>query len=131
MEISLSGALPRGDGNGLGVIVKSLIREPEKIHALVVLVDTTKLVTHVDTGETIPVLRIRRAEVIRDEDLKEAERLVRRAWEQRNGDTVLPLEMEDDLRLIFDSVVEPEPEKPEEPAAGPDDEGEDDGDANV
>jgi hypothetical protein len=122
MEISLSGALPRGDANGLGVIVKSLIREPEKIHALVVLVDTTKLVTHVDTGETIPVLRIRRIEVIRDADMKEAERLIRRSWEQRNGDTVLPLEMEDDLKLIFDSVTEPEPEKPEQPAAGDDEE---------
>jgi hypothetical protein len=120
-EISLSGALPRGDANGLAPIVKSLIRDPERVHALVVLVDTTKLVTHVDSGETIPVLRIRRAEVIRDADMKEAERLIRRAWEQRNGDTVLPMEMEDDLKQIFDSVTEPEPEIPEQPAA-PDDE---------
>jgi hypothetical protein len=127
-EISLSGALPRGDANGLGVIVKSLIRDPEKIHALMVLVDTTKLVTHVDTGECIPVLRIRRAEVIRDQDLKEAERLIRRSWEDRNGDTVLPLEMEDDLKLIFDSVTEPEPpkpEQPEQPTVTDDEEGED------
>jgi hypothetical protein len=115
-EISLSGALPRGDANGLAPIVKSLIRDPEHVHALLVLADTTKLVTHVDTGETIPVLRIRRIEVIRDADMKEAERLIRRSWEQRNGDTVLPLEMEDDLKLIFDSVTEPEPEKPEQPA---------------
>jgi hypothetical protein len=126
-EISLSGALPRGDANGLGVIVKSLIRDPEHIHALMVLVDTTKLVTHVDTGETIPVLRIRRAEVIRDADLKEAERLIRRSWEERNGDTVLPLEMEDDLKLIFDSVTDPEPPKPEQPIAK-DDDGEDEAD---
>jgi hypothetical protein len=120
-EISLSGALPRGDANGLGPIVKSLIREPEKIHALVVLVDTTKLVTHVDSGECIPVLRIRRAEVIRDADMKEAERLIRRSWEQRNGDTVLPLEMEDDLKVIFDQVTEPEPPKPEQPTKADED----------
>src|SRR6516165_10101284 len=120
MDISLSGALPRGDGNGLGPIVKSLIREPERLHALLVIADCTKLVTHVDTGECVPVLRIRRVEVILDGDLPEAERLVRRAWEQRSGDTVLPLEMEDDLQAIFESVTEPEPEIPEEPA-GPDD----------
>jgi hypothetical protein len=131
MEISLSGALPRGDANGLGVIVKSLIREPEKIHALVVLVDTTKLVTHVDTGETIPVLRIRRAEVIRDDDLKEAERLVRRAWEQRNGDQVLPIELEQDVTDIFKSIDLSVTEPEEPPATTSDDEGEDDGDANV
>lgn len=126
-EISLSGALPRGDANGLSPIVKSLIRDPEHVHALICLVDTTKLVTHVDTGECIPVLRIRRVEVIGDQDLKEAERLVRRSWERRNGDTVLPLEMEDDLKQIFDSVTEPEPEKPEQPASGEEDEGGDAG----
>lgn len=124
-EISLSGALPKGDANGLAPIVKSLIRDPEHLHALLVIADCNKLVTHVDTGETIPVLRIRRVEVIQDQDLKEAERLVRRSWEKRNGDTVLPLEMEDDLKQIFDSVTEPEPEIPEEPAGPDDDEQED------
>ena len=124
-EISLSGALPKGDANGLGPIVKSLIRDPEKVHALVILADCNKLVTHVDSGETVPVLRIRRAEVIRDQDLKEAERLVRRSWEERNGEMVLPLEMEIDLKSIFDAVVEPEPQRPEEPTATDEEDGDD------
>jgi hypothetical protein len=103
-DISLSGSLPRGDANGLGVIVKSLIRDPEKVHALIVLVDCTKQIHYTDTGETIPVLRIRRAEVVRAGDLKEAERLIRRSWEERSGDTVLPLELEDDIKSILESV---------------------------
>jgi hypothetical protein len=37
--------------------------------------------------------------------------------------------MEDDLKAIFDSVVEPEPEVPEEPAGPDEDEG--DGDAQL
>jgi hypothetical protein len=118
-DISLSGALPKGDANGLFPIIKSLIRQPEELHAVIAIVDVAKLTVHVDSGETIPTLRVKRIEVIRDADMKEAERLIRRSWEQRNGDVVLPLELEDDLKQIFDSVTEPEPEVPEQPA--PDD----------
>jgi hypothetical protein len=124
-EVSMSGKLPRGDANGLGAIARQLIRDPEKVHALIVLVDCTRLVTEVDTGETIPVMRIRRAEAIRRSDLAEAQRLVRRAWEERCGDTVLPMELEDDIKAIFDGFDpdgEPEQPKPEQPTK-PDDKG--------
>jgi hypothetical protein len=113
MEISLSGALPKGDANGLAPIVRSLIRDPERIHALVVLVDTSKLVTHVDTGETVPVLRVRRIEVILGSDLKEAQRLIRRSWEARSGSGTLPLELEIDLEQIFAGLTEPEQQEVE------------------
>lgn len=103
-EITLSGRLPKGDANGLGPLARSLIQEPEKVHAILVLVDCTKIVTEVDTGETIPVARIRRAEAIRPSDIKEAQRLIRRAWEERNGDTVLPMELEDDIEAMFKGV---------------------------
>ena len=121
-EVSLSSRLPRGDGNGLGAIARDLIHNPEKIHALIVLVDCTKLITEVDSGETIPLLRIRRAEAIRKSDLGEAQRLVRRAWEERCGTTVLPIEMEDDIKLVFegfDPAADPEPEQ--QPTTKPDD----------
>ena len=103
-EISLSGRLPKGDADGLGAIARDLIAEPEKVHAVICLIDCTKIVTEVDTGETIPVARIRRAEAIRPADLKEAQRLIRRAWEQRCGDTVLPMELEDDIESLFQGV---------------------------
>lgn len=120
-EVSMSGKLPRGDANGLGAIARQLIRDPEKVHALIVLVDCTRLVTEVDTGETIPVMRIRRAEAIRKSDLAEAQRLVKRAWEERCGDTVLPMELEDDIKAIFDGF-DPDGDRPEQPTK-PDDKG--------
>lgn len=103
-EISLSGKLPRGDANGLGPLARALIQEPEQIHAVIILLDCTKIVTEVDTGETIPVARIRRAEAIRPADMREAQRLIRRAWEQRSGDTVLPMELEDDIEAMFKGI---------------------------
>jgi hypothetical protein len=116
-EISLSGKLPRGDANGLSPIVRSLIAEPEKVHALVLLVDCVRITTETETGETIPTMRIRRAEVISHADLKEAQRLIRRGWEKRAGDTVLPIELEDDLTTIFKGIdLTTEPEKPRKDA---------------
>jgi len=121
-EVSLSGRLPRGDANGLGAIARELIHKPEQVHALIVLVDCTRLVTEVDTGETIPVMRIRRAEAILKLDLKEAQRLVRRAWEHRCGDAVLPVEMENDIDSIFEGF-DPADSQPEQPTK-PDEDGE-------
>lgn len=131
-EISLSGRLPKGDANGLGVMARDMIRDPEQVHAVILLIDTTRLITECDTGECIPVARIRRAEAISDADLKEAQRLIRRGWEKRAGDTVLPLELEDDLTAIFKDVdLSKEPEKPRDTAeeGGGDKDSDKDGDS--
>jgi hypothetical protein len=114
-EISLSARLPKGDANGLSEIARSLIQEPEKVHAVILLLDCKKIVTDVDNGETVPVARIRRCEAIRESDLREAQKLIRRAWEGRCGGEVLPIELEDDLQAIFKGIdvnVAAEQEKP-------------------
>lgn len=103
-DVSLSSRLPQGDANGIGPIIKDLISEPETVHALIVLVDCKKITTDVDSGETVPIMRIRRIEAIRKADIAEAQRLIRRAWEERSGDTVLPMEMEDDIEALFKQV---------------------------
>lgn len=125
-DASLSARLPRGDANGIGPIVKELISEPETVHALIVLVDCKKITTDVDSGETVPIMRIRRIEAIRPADIKDAQRLIRRSWEDRNGGTVLPMEMEEDLTALFknlniqaDEVLGFDP-KPEKTSDGPD-----------
>lgn len=102
--IKIAGKLPKGDANGLGRIVGELADNPHKVHALLVLVDCKSVVTDNDTGDTIPTARIRRAEVVRREDLKDAERLVRRALEERSGMTVLPMELEDEISAAFADV---------------------------
>ncbi len=103
-EVKLSGKLPGGDGNGLARISGQLVKLPHKVQVLVALVDSCKTITDTDSGDTIPVVRIRRVEVVRTQDLKEAERLIRRALEARTGETVLPLELEDEISAAFENI---------------------------
>lgn len=102
----LSAQLPGGDNNGIGALARDLIDSPRKVHAVIALVDGKTLTTDVDTGATEPTARIRRIEVITDDDRRVAEQILRRAMERRTGQTVLPLDLEDDLTAAFDDVDE-------------------------
>jgi hypothetical protein len=101
---NLSGALPKGDANGLGPIVRTLIDEPHRYHVLMAIVDCAKVTTNNDTGEVVPTARIRRVEVVLDDDLTSAQQLMRRALEHRTGRQVLPLDLEDDIKLAFGRI---------------------------
>jgi hypothetical protein len=100
----LGGALPKGDANGLGPIVRSLIDEPHRFHVVMAIVDCKSVTTNNDTGEVIPTARIRRIEVILGQDLTDAQRLMRRSLEHRTGRTVLPLDLEDDINIAFRGI---------------------------
>jgi hypothetical protein len=108
-EISVSGKLPAGDGNGLVAIYRQLIQQalgevPPALHVCVALVDCRKLNVDSDTHETVPVARIRRIEVIgRSEDKKVAEDLMRRALDERTGRETLPYDLDEELRRIVDN----------------------------
>jgi len=116
MSVSLAGNLPSGDGNGLQAIVPSLIREPKQLHVCIALVDCVKITTNADSGDVVPTVRVRRMEVIGDaEDMKVAERLMRRALDQRTGREALPYDLEDEIRAAFDAV---DPNLPEPPEGG-------------
>jgi hypothetical protein len=101
---SLSGALPKGDANGLGPIVRDLIDEPHRFHVVMAIIDCKSVNTNFDTGEVVPTARIRRIEVMLSQDLTEAQRLMRRALENRTGRTVLPLDLEDDIQIAFGRI---------------------------
>lgn len=103
-EIKLAGKLPKGDADGLSQLAGALVENPHRVHVAIMLLDCSKVVTDQDTGDTIPTGRIRRVEVVRREDLKQAERLVRRALEERSGSTVLPIELEDEITAAFADV---------------------------
>lgn len=122
-EISVSGKLPGGDGNGLSAITQALIEEgrgdkPRALHLCLALVDCSKVVINGDTHETVPVARIRRIEVIVSvEDRKLAEDLMRRALESRTGHETLPYDLELELRDVManaDMTPEPDPEPVQE-----------------
>ena len=106
-DATLSGTLPKGDANGLGPIVRTLIDEPPRFHVVMAIIDCKKVTTDFDTGDVVPTARIRRIEVITPADLTVAQQLMRRSLEARTGRTVLPLDLEDDIRRFAFGQVDP------------------------
>lgn len=103
-DVTLRGKLPGGDSNGLAKIAGSLVKNPHKVHAVIALVDSSKTITDNDTGDAVPVVRIRRIEVILPKDLGQAEKLLRRALEERTGQITLDMELEDELEQAFKDI---------------------------
>jgi len=97
----LAGNLPPGEGNGLNALARALIDTPEDVHVVVALVDCKSTRTDHDTGDVEPTARIRRIEVISEDDRPFASKMMRRALEKRTGKTVLPFDLEEDLRNAF------------------------------
>lgn len=100
----LASGLPQGDGNGLDAIAHRLIHNPHEIHVVVALVDCKKITTDNDSGDVEATARIRRIEAIDQDDKDLAAKMLRRALERRTGKTVLPFDLEEDLRAAFGRV---------------------------
>jgi hypothetical protein len=100
----IASTLPQGDGNGLTALARALIDSPHDIHVVVALVDCKKTTTDNDSGEIEPTARIRRIEAITEEDRELAAKMLRRALERRTGKTVLPFDLEEDMRAAFGRI---------------------------
>lgn len=100
-DVSLTSALPKGDANGLGPIVSALVEDPRGMHVVIAIVDCKKITTNADTAEVVPTIRVRRIEAVLNDDKPLAERLMRRALENRSGRTMLPMTLEDELTAAF------------------------------
>jgi hypothetical protein len=100
----LASSLPGGDANGLVAIARQLIDSPHDVHVIIGIVDCKRSSIDHDTGEIVPTARIRRIEVIGDNDKDLAAKMMRRALEERTGKTVLPFDLEEDLRAAFGRV---------------------------
>lgn len=102
MTAKMAGGLPVGEANGLGAIARELVENPERVHVVIALVDCSKITTNTDSGDVVPTARIRRIEAIKDlEDGRRMRMLLRREYERRTGKTVLPFELEEDMRSAF------------------------------
>jgi hypothetical protein len=97
----LNSALPKGESNGLAAIARKLIDDPQHVNIVIALVDCKSTTTDNDTGEIVPTARIRRIEPITDSDKDVAAKMLRRAMERRTGKTVLPFDLEEDLRAVL------------------------------
>jgi hypothetical protein len=96
----LNSSMPKGEANGLDSLARELIDSPETVHVVVALVDCKAIKTDIDTGDIEPTARIRRIEPIKgDRDL--IAKVMRRAMEERTGKTVLPFDLEEDMRSAF------------------------------
>lgn len=100
----LASSLPGGDANGLMAIARQLIDSPHDVHVVIGIVDCKRITTDNDTGEIVPTARIRRIEVIAGDDKDVAAKMMRRALETRTGKTVLPFDLEEDLRAAFGRI---------------------------
>ena len=99
----LAAALPKGESNGLEALARELIDSPSSVHVVVALVDCKRIQTDVDTGDVIPTARIRRIEWIK-QDKDQVALILRRAMEERTGKTVLPFDLEEDMRAAFQGI---------------------------
>lgn len=103
-DIKISGTLPKGDANGAAAIAADLIAEPHRFKVILAIVDCKKVTTDNDTGEAVPTARIRRVEPVLPQDLPQAEQIMRRALEHRTGRVVLPMGLEDEVRIAFRGI---------------------------
>lgn len=96
-----SSTLPKGEANGLTSIHNQLLANPKGTHLIVGVVDVKTITTDVDTGDQVATVRFRRVEPIAPQDADEAVRLMQRGTERRTGATMLPIEIEDELRELM------------------------------
>lgn len=101
--MKLASKLPEGDRNGLPAIARDLINSPHDVHIVLALIDCKSIATDTDSGDVVPTARIRWIETI-TEDRPHLMRIIARAQEVRTGKAVLPMEMEDEIRLLLDGI---------------------------
>jgi hypothetical protein len=94
-KVKLSSALPGNeDINGLDAISAKLVQTPEELILCLAWMDVRKIEDMTDTGERIPVMRVRRIEPV--SNAKEAPQELRdmalRLAEERTGKTPLPID---------------------------------------
>jgi hypothetical protein len=100
----LASSLPKGEANGLSALAAVLVDIPEHVHVVIALVDCKRIQTDVDSGDVEPTARIRRIEAVLPEDHAHAHRMILRSLEKRTGKTVLPFDLEQDLRTAFGGI---------------------------
>lgn len=116
--VKLMGALPGGDNNGASAIGGDLVKDPRRLHPMIAIVDGKRTTIDSDTGEQTVTVRVRRIEALLPDDMPAAEKLLRRALEKRTGQTVIPLDLEDEIAEAFKQLTLDELADEVDPAGG-------------
>lgn len=94
--MKLKATLPKSlDENGLIPLAKAFNKDPYSQHIIIAVVDCPKTELDYEAGIKTPFARIRRVEMVLEGDSGAAERLMRRALEERSGRDTLPLDFEE------------------------------------
>jgi len=109
-DFAIGGNLPRGDANGAAAIATQMITDPMRKRVLLVVLDCPTTKRDNVSGEHTAVARICRIEAVLPRDLAAAEQMMRRTLELRSGQTVLPLELEQEVAEAFSDVDLDDPE---------------------
>jgi hypothetical protein len=99
-NVKLTGKLPNGQTNGLDKIAGGLVADPLRYRVVIGIIDCSKTETDNDIEQVIPTVRFRRIAVVAPDDVKTARRLMARAHEATTGQTVIPIELEEDLEAL-------------------------------
>lgn len=92
-DLSLSGAIPGSDLNGLIPLAKKLVDNPMEVRVAVVLFDVSKITTKVDEDHSMPVVRLRAIEPITDPKISaEVRKVMNDLYAERTGKQELDLE---------------------------------------
>lgn len=100
--VKIASKLPDGESNGLIAVYHQLVHDGGDLICAVVMLDTKSLTTDLDNGDVTPTARIRHIEAICNQrDARELARLMVRERERRTGKSVLPLDLEQELRSML------------------------------
>jgi hypothetical protein len=89
-KITLSGAIPGDNNDGIGPHAKDLIDHPLTLVNVVCRVAVSKIVTNTETGVTYPVIKIHHWEVVGDEHMQKFGEIIGAAYGGRTGVLELP-----------------------------------------
>ena len=107
ISAGISGALPKGEANGLNSIVRDMADFPKKVRVAVILFDCKATLLDHDNEDAVLRARIRRIEAIIDpDDAAIMQRILMRQFERRTGKVTLPFDLESDIKSAFDGVTE-------------------------
>ena len=113
--MKLRAALPKR--HGLDSLVAAMVSAPQATHLVVGIIDCSRLTTDTDTGEVEPTARLLHIDVVLDQDHHTARQLLRRALDARDGQTVLPIEAEDEIAELGRLIDGPSDDGPSGDAA--------------
>lgn len=112
-KITLSGAMPGAETNGLAAASKELMEQPLKLVPVLAMICVDKITTKTRTGEVYPTIAIQHWEVAPERHQAAFAQMLGDALGDRTGAAFLPFEIGDEAPMKEEPF--PEEEEVEEP----------------